>query len=135
MSAKGRNKEVVRRIKRASQAKYAEGLFMSGTPRAEEVARALLNVLRNQRALFVNTEEGKRLVAQLLNAATESLVRDGFSKAQVLRKIGKILKSPKPMTVAEAEEHARRLADMKRVPEARKTTSISEAMRWADRRE
>jgi hypothetical protein len=131
MSAKGRNKEVVRRIKKASQAKYAEKLFLTGTPRAEDVGRALLNALRNHHARIVNTGEEKRVIAILLGAAVDALAKDGFSKARVVEKIAKLLAAPKPLSMPEIEEHARFQAEVKKASAERKTSSISEALRLA----
>lgn len=127
----GRNKDNTRRVKRASQARYDERQRMLGVPRSEDVSRALLNAVRNHRAQIVNTDAEKRVLAELLAKAADILIDQGFDPKEIKGKLGRIIRSPKPLTIAEKEARNVELRAKSLMPEPGKTISILKAVRVA----
>lgn len=104
---KGRNPDNVRRINRAAQRKYSAKERSKRAPRADDVSRAVMNVIRNERDDIMKLPGGRKVLFALLDKARAALLDKGYDPAQVQRKFVHVLK-PRTLTIAEAEALAQR---------------------------
>jgi hypothetical protein len=103
----GRNKDTVRRINKAAQRRYAAKQRDAFAPRSDDVARAILNVIRNERQDVAKAFPGGReVLLDVMTRASKSLLDRGFAPAEVRRKFAHVLR-PNGLTTHEAEELAR----------------------------
>lgn len=99
-----RNRETTRRVRRAAHKAYRERLRLRGTPRSDDLARAILAVIRGSHAHFVNIG-GRQVLSEMLKSAHDLLESKGFRSAEIKKAMAAML-APKSSAVS-ASGHAK----------------------------
>jgi hypothetical protein len=86
-----RNRENTRQVRRAAHAAYLERLRLRRSPRSDDLARAILAVIRESHAQIVNIGGGREVLIEVLRQTHDYLEARGFRREEVRRVLASLL--------------------------------------------